>query len=622
MENNNTTKETEKQEQLNEEQNERKNLIIRNLQEVLGEDKLTKQIISGKNIHLYWGTATTGRPHVGYFVPIQKITDFLRADFKVTILFADLHASLDNLKSNFELLENRLLYYEHVIKALMTALNVPLEKLHFVRGQSYQLTELYTKDLLRLTSIISLRDAIKAGAEVIKQMEDPLLSGILYPLLQALDEQYLKVDGQFGGVDQRKIFILAEEQLPRLKLGKRFHLMNPMVPGLTGSKMSSSDEYSKIDLLDAPHVVNLKIDSANCPSIESGEENGVLAFYKHVVFPIVGKSIEMGQHLFSDFSSLQSAFAQEILTENILKNYLQNFLNEILAKVQENCFISSEFKDIVIKAYPKIGEKDCTDEDDESLSKIDEEILSFVGPLGDNLKFIPSKSIDKPSKIFSSPIDSRPLKVLWRCSPKGLGFTLAHVYALIQLKFLHSKGFDCSILISDLDAFLDKLKCPWQDLKKRMDNYLKILKQLLVCLGMPDLNIINSNEYEYESDFTLKMYQSVSVVTRDQASLIEGANTVGTLLCPIYFALDLFYGKYDIVLIGPHQINFAKLALKINKSLKQEVSNVPAFIILPEIPGTDGLRMSITKPDFNLNISDGLKKFDKKLANLFVNQEI
>ena len=79
---------------------------------------------------------------------------------------------------------------------------------------------------------------MRAGAEVVKQMEDPLLSGILYPLLQALDEQYLKVDGQFGGVDQRKIFILAEEQLPKLKFGKRFHLMNPMVPGLTGVKMS------------------------------------------------------------------------------------------------------------------------------------------------------------------------------------------------------------------------------------------------------------------------------------------------------------------------------------------------------------------------------------------------
>lgn len=30
-------------------------------------------------------------------------------------------------------------------------------------------------------------------------------------LHQALDEEYLKVDAQFGGVDQRKIFMFAEK---------------------------------------------------------------------------------------------------------------------------------------------------------------------------------------------------------------------------------------------------------------------------------------------------------------------------------------------------------------------------------------------------------------------------
>lgn len=29
--------------------------------------------------------------------------------------------------------------------------------------------------------------------------------------LQALDEEYLKVDAQFGGIDQRKIFTFAEK---------------------------------------------------------------------------------------------------------------------------------------------------------------------------------------------------------------------------------------------------------------------------------------------------------------------------------------------------------------------------------------------------------------------------
>lgn len=33
----------------------------------------------------------------------------------------------------------------------------------------------------------------------------------LFHLLQALDEEYLKVDAQFGGMDQRKIFTFAEK---------------------------------------------------------------------------------------------------------------------------------------------------------------------------------------------------------------------------------------------------------------------------------------------------------------------------------------------------------------------------------------------------------------------------
>lgn len=50
----------------------------------------------------------------------------------------------------------------------------------------------------------------------------------LFVGLQALDEEYLKVDAQFGGVDQRKIFTFSEKYLPQLGYAKRAHLMNPM----------------------------------------------------------------------------------------------------------------------------------------------------------------------------------------------------------------------------------------------------------------------------------------------------------------------------------------------------------------------------------------------------------
>jgi tyrosyl-tRNA synthetase len=58
----------------------------------------------------------------------------------VTVLFADLHAYLDNMKAPWELLALRSEYYEQVIKAMLQSIGVPIEKLKFVRGTDYQLS--------------------------------------------------------------------------------------------------------------------------------------------------------------------------------------------------------------------------------------------------------------------------------------------------------------------------------------------------------------------------------------------------------------------------------------------------------------------------------------------------
>lgn len=57
-------------------------LITRNLQEVLGEESLRK-IVKERDLKVYWGTATTGKPHIAYFVPMTKIADFLKAGCEV-----------------------------------------------------------------------------------------------------------------------------------------------------------------------------------------------------------------------------------------------------------------------------------------------------------------------------------------------------------------------------------------------------------------------------------------------------------------------------------------------------------------------------------------------------------
>ena len=60
----------------------KKELVTRNLKEVLGEEKLNK-ILQERDLKIYWGTATTGKPHVAYFVPMSKVADFLKAGCEV-----------------------------------------------------------------------------------------------------------------------------------------------------------------------------------------------------------------------------------------------------------------------------------------------------------------------------------------------------------------------------------------------------------------------------------------------------------------------------------------------------------------------------------------------------------
>ncbi|KAF2007669.1 tyrosine tRNA ligase [Amniculicola lignicola CBS 123094] len=335
-------------------------LIRTNLQEVLNEEIMVEAMKKGPLI-IYWGTATTGRPHAGYFVPCLKIAQFLQAGCHVKILLADIHGFLDNLKAPIDLVKFRAEYYKFVITSLLKAVNVPIEKLEFVLGSSYQLQPDYMMDLLRLTTAVTEHDAKKAGAEVVKQVDNAPLSGLIYPLMQALDEQYLGVDAQFGGVDQRKIFALAKDVLPRIGYKERAHLMNPMVPGLQGGKMSASDPDSKIDLLDTADAVRKKLKKAFAPP-QQVEGNGVLSFTEFVLLP--ASSLKYGEQKFiverrdqeplvyTNIEAMQKDYLADVLTPQLLKPAVTEALVALLEPIQADFQASQEWKDIEIKAYP------------------------------------------------------------------------------------------------------------------------------------------------------------------------------------------------------------------------------------------------------------------------------
>ena len=216
-------------------------------------------------------------------------------------------------------------------------------------------------DMYRMSSLISEHDAKKAGAEVVKQVESPKIGGLLYPILQALDEEYLKVDAQFGGVDQRKIFMLAREYLPKINYKKRIHLMNVMMPGLSGGKMSSSDINSKIDLLDSEQEIKNKFNKAYCPE-GIVEENGVLTLIRYSIFPILERKNEKfiierpekfgGNVEFNSYEELEKMFVEKKIHPMDLKSNTAKYFIKILEPLKKH-FESDEMKKLIKEAYPK-----------------------------------------------------------------------------------------------------------------------------------------------------------------------------------------------------------------------------------------------------------------------------
>ena len=286
--------------------------------------------------------------------PNAKNRRFTKSGCRVKILIADLHAALDSVP--WEELEKRYAYYEGAITTMLEVVGVSVDKLEFVKGNELQLNKNYFHDVLKLSTFSSIKDCTKAASEVVKLGDNPKLSGMIYPLMQALDEEYLKVDAQLGGNDQRKIMVYARENLPKIGYEARIELLNPLIRGLIGEKMSSSIRASKIDLMDDPKSVIKTMNKADC--VTGDPNNGIMALLKYFIFIIkkdnnetfiIERPEKFGGNLeYSSYEEVEKDFVEKKLHPLDLKNGVAAEINKLLEKFQSN----KDLKKIHKLAYP------------------------------------------------------------------------------------------------------------------------------------------------------------------------------------------------------------------------------------------------------------------------------
>ena len=339
---------------------ERKELILRNTAETVTEEELD-EILEKDEPVAYCGYAPTGTMHIGHFTTISKIADFVEAGVHFKFLLADIHAELDIEKSPRKLVEARTEYYKKAIKGMLEASGINEDDIEFVKGSDFQHSPEYQKGYMQLMEEATVNRMQRTVNEVVRNNDGMKASGLLYSAMQIMDcaEPGLDVDIAYGGRDQRRIYMLGREVLPKIGEEKPTCLFAPLLSGLTGGKMSASDANSKISIHDSAEELEDKVNDAFCPQGEV-EDNGVLEYARYLVFPIlerkgeeftVERPEEYGGNLtYESYNELEEDFVSEELHPQDLKQAVGKSLADILTPVREKFEEEDELMD---RAYPE-----------------------------------------------------------------------------------------------------------------------------------------------------------------------------------------------------------------------------------------------------------------------------
>ncbi len=309
-------------------------LIKRNTEEIVTQEELERLLETKESPTAYVGYEPSGKIHMGHVLTVNKLIDLQNAGFKVTVLLADVHAYL-NEKGTMEEVKK----VADFNKECFIALGLEEGKTNFVYGSDYQLEPDYMLSVLKLARSTTLNRAKRSMDEVSRSADKPMVSQMVYPLMQAVDIAMLGVDVAVGGIDQRKIHMLAREGLPGLGYKAPICIHTPILLGLDGKKMSSSSN-NFISMDDSGKAVKKKINKAFCPEGDI-MDNPVLALFKYHIMPrfeeiTIHRPEKYGGDLhYPTYEQLEAGFASKELHPMDLKAGAADYMNRILEPVRE-----------------------------------------------------------------------------------------------------------------------------------------------------------------------------------------------------------------------------------------------------------------------------------------------
>lgn len=322
-------------------------------EEILMEDELRALFQTKEHLGHYIGFEISGLLHIGTLIMCGfKINDLEKAGVRTQVYLADYHSVINNkLGGNWEDIMKAAKYFGEGFRFFCP-------KTKIISGtEMYHNNDEYWKNIIRFSKHITVARDARCLTIMGRSEGDSLdFAQYMYPPMQAVDVKTLGADIPHGGMDQRKVHVLARDVYPKLGWGKPVALHHHLLMGLSepvkpqsddkldrviASKMSKSKPWTAIFVHDSEEEIGAKLAKAWCPE-KTAEMNPVLELAKYVIFHDA-KSFKIerpskfgGDKEYGSYEELEKDFIQGKVHPQDLKTSVGREMNKIIEPVRKH----------------------------------------------------------------------------------------------------------------------------------------------------------------------------------------------------------------------------------------------------------------------------------------------
>jgi tyrosyl-tRNA synthetase len=239
--------------------------LTRGMAEVIVREDLAASLRAGdRQLRIKQGfDPTHPNLHLGHAVPLRKLRKLAEWGHEIVIIVGDWTTQIGDPTDKDE--TRPTMSHDKIMKNAETYLQqfhliVPREGSRVV-FQSEWFGKFGLKDVIDLASRFTAQQML-AREEFRKRLEKKTaipIKDLLYPLLQAYDSVAIQSDVEVGGTDQLFNILAGRELQEQLGQKPQNLLINHLLEGLDGEKMSKSKPKTSIWLTDPPNEIYGKV---------------------------------------------------------------------------------------------------------------------------------------------------------------------------------------------------------------------------------------------------------------------------------------------------------------------------------------------------------------------------